>query len=146
MTNSGHEIPPMKSALFSGGCQCGQVRYAADGDPIVVALCHCSMCRRANAAPAVAWAMFAEGQVRFTKSAPKTYASSAPATRGFCEHCGTQISFRADYIPGLIDLTVGSFDHPDALAPSLQYWESKRLPWLKRDEDLPHHAEFPPFG
>lgn len=136
----------MSTSVFSGGCQCGQVRYEAEGEPMLVALCHCTMCRRANAAPAVAWAMFANEQVRFTKSAPKKYTSSESAKRGFCEHCGTQISFSADYIPGLIDLTVGSFDHPETLAPSLQYWDSERLPWLKRDDSLPHHAEFPPQG
>ena len=136
----------MESRLFSGGCQCGRVRYEVEGDPIVVALCHCTMCRRANAAPAVAWAMFAGGQVRFTQTTPKSYASSASANRSFCGHCGTQISFTADYIAGLIDLTVGSFDHPEALPPALQYWDSKRLPWLKRDDVLPHHAEFPPMG
>jgi hypothetical protein len=131
--------------VFTGGCQCGAVRYEVQGDPVVVAICHCSMCRRANAAPAVAWAMFQEGQVRFTKNLPTTYSSSAPAQRGFCGVCGTQISFTAEYIPGLIDLTVGSFDRPEALTPSLHYWDSKRLPWVAFADDLPRHPEFPPL-
>jgi len=128
----------------SGGCQCGQVRYQADGEPVLVALCHCSMCRRAHAAPMVAWAMYAQEQVRFTEGQPARYASSAAAQRGFCAGCGTQISFTADYIPGLIDLTVGSFDQPENLPPAFHYWESERLPWLKSDDGLPRHAEFPP--
>ena len=136
----------MSTQVFTGGCQCGAVRYDVQGDPVVVAICHCSMCRRANAAPAVAWAMFQEGQVRFTKNLPTTYSSSAPARRGFCGVCGTPISFTAEYIPGLIDLTVGSFDHPEALMPSLHYWDSKRLPLMKSADDLPKHPEFPPLG
>ena len=136
----------MSTETLKGGCQCGAVRYEIAGARVVVAICHCTMCRRANAAPAVAWAMFQEAQVTFTQGAPAIYASSSEARRGFCSTCGTQISFTADYIPGLIDLTVGSFDHPEALPPALQYWDSKRLPWLKRDEALPHHAEFPPMG
>ena len=128
----------------SGGCQCGAVRYEASGEPIVVALCHCSMCRRASAAPAVAWAMYEEAQVRMTHAAPTIYQSSTEARRGFCASCGTQISFTADYIPGLIDLTVGSFDRPQDLPPSLHYWESRRLPWVRFADDLPRHPEFPP--
>jgi hypothetical protein len=129
----------------TGGCQCGKVRYEASGEPIVVAMCHCTTCRRANAAPAVAWAMFSADQVRFTADNRQIYQSSQPARRGFCATCGTQISFTADYIPGLIDLTVGSFDKPESLPPSLHYWDSKRLPWVEFADALPRHAEFPPF-
>lgn len=128
----------------TGGCQCGDVRYVAEGEPLLVALCHCTMCRRAHAAPAVAWAMYARDQVRFTAGEPAHYASSAEAERGFCARCGTQISFTADYIPGLIDLAVGSFDAPERLPPALHYWDAERLPWLRFDDGLPRHAQFPP--
>jgi hypothetical protein len=89
--------------------------------------------------------MFSESQVRFSGSPPTAFASSSAARRGFCGHCGTQISFAADYIPGLLDLTVGSFDTPESLRPALHYWDSKRLPWIQFADDLPRHAEFPPF-
>jgi hypothetical protein len=135
----------MTDNVLQGGCQCGAVRYEVTGEPVVVAICHCSMCRRANAAPAVAWAMYPENHVRFTGDALKIYKSSPPARRGFCGNCGTQISFTANHMPGLIDLTVGSFDKPGVLTPALHYWDSKRLPWVRFDDDLPKHPEFPPF-
>jgi hypothetical protein len=122
------------------------VRYDAIGEPLVVALCHCSMCRRAGAAPAIAWAMYRDEQVRMTGATPAIYASSAEARRSFCSRCGTQISFTADFIPGLVDLTVGSFDHPAELPPTLHYWDSKRLPWVKFADELPRYPEFPPMG
>jgi len=128
-----------------GGCQCGAIRYEITGAPVIVAICHCTMCRRANAAPAVAWAMFHESQVAFTRDTPTFYGSSAEAKRGFCPACGTQISFTAGYIPGLIDITVGSLDEPHAVAPALHYWDSERLPWVEFSDRLPKHAAFPPF-
>lgn len=131
---------------LEGGCQCGTVRYRVTGDPVMTAICHCSMCRRANAAPAVAWAMYQEAQVMFARETPSLYASSPEARRGFCPKCGTQISFTADFIPGLIDITIGSLDEPERVTPSLHYWESKRLPWVRFADDLPKYPEFPPTG
>jgi hypothetical protein len=134
----------MSEQRVHGGCQCGAVRYEISGAPLFTALCHCTMCRRANAAPAVAWAMFKREQVRFTKRAPAEFASSPEARRGFCAACGTQISFTASFLEGLIDITIGSLDDPAAVPPALHYWDSKRLPWMKIADDLPRYPEFPP--
>ena len=67
-----------ETPTFEGGCQCGAVRWRASGPPLMTAVCHCSMCRRAHAAPAVAWAMFSDAQVRVGGQA-RTYASSSGA-------------------------------------------------------------------
>ncbi|MDL9998352.1 GFA family protein [Variovorax sp. J22P240] len=130
---------------LEGGCQCGAIRYRITGSPVMAALCHCSMCRRANAAPAVAWAMYEQSQVSFLADEPTRYESSPGAVRSFCARCGTQISFTADYIPGLIDITIGSLDDPEQVAPTFHYWESRRLRWVQFADALPRHAEFPPI-
>ena len=134
----------MSNASHEGGCQCGSVRYRVTGTPALTALCHCTMCRRANAAPAVAWAMYQESQVEFLNAAPAFHESSPGANRGFCPRCGTQISFTAAYIPGLIDITIGSLDNPGQVSPALHYWESERLPWVHFADQLPRYPEFPP--
>ena len=139
-------VASMNEPELEGGCQCGRVRYRISGEPVMAAICHCTMCRRANAAPAVAWAMFHEAQVVFLTDRPATYPSSAEVRRGFCPVCGTQICFTADFIPGLIDLTIGSLDQPALLAPTLHYWDTERLPWLHVADDLPRFPEFPPVG
>ena len=134
----------MSNVPLEGGCQCGSIRYRTTGSPVLAALCHCSMCRRANAAPAVAWAMYEESQVAFVGKPPTVYASSPGSRRGFCPHCGTQISFTAEYLPGLIDITIGSLDDPGQVPPTLHYWESERLPWVHFADQLPRYPEFPP--
>ena len=134
----------MTENKLEGGCQCGAVRYQISGEPVMAAICHCSMCRRANASPVVAWAMYQEPQVAFVKDSPKLFSSSAEAKRGFCPVCGTQISFTAEFIPGLIDITIGSLDHPERVTPTLHYWDSRRLPWVKFADNLPRYRELPP--
>ena len=54
----------MPDEKLEGGCQCGAIRYQISGEPVMAAICHCAMCRRANAAPAVAWAMYQEYQIQ----------------------------------------------------------------------------------
>ena len=134
----------MSNQSLEGGCQCGSVRYRVTGSPVLTALCHCTMCRRANAAPTVAWAMYQESQVALLKDAPAAYESSPGSRRSFCPRCGTQISFTATYIPGLIDITIGSLDDPGQVPPALHYWESERLPWVHFADQLPRYPEFPP--
>lgn len=134
----------MTDVKLNGGCQCGAIRYQISGEPVKAAICHCSMCRRANAAPAVAWAMYQESKVTFVKGSPTTYRSSPQARRSFCTVCGTQVSFTADFISGLIDITIGSLDRPEMVIPTLHYWDSKRLPWVWLSDNLPKFPEFPP--
>ncbi len=86
----------MSERFLEGGCQCGAVRYRISGSPVMAALCHCSMCRRASAAPVVAWAMYQQAQALLTGESPSIYESSPGCSRGFCGRCGTQISFTAD--------------------------------------------------
>jgi len=136
---------PDDAPAVEGGCQCGAVRYRATGAPLMTAICHCSMCRRAHAAPAVAWAMFSQAQVRI-EGDPSSYASSDEARRSFCPRCGTPLFFTADYLPGLVDLAIGSMDDPGRMAPQFHYWHSKHLGWAEFADELPRHAAFPPQG
>src|SRR3546814_16722054 len=66
----------------------------------------------------------------------RSYASSEEGKRGFCETCGTQISFAATYIPGLVDITIGSFDEPASITPQLHYWHAKHLAWAEFADTL----------
>jgi hypothetical protein len=136
----------MTEQKLEGGCQCGNVRYTIVGAPVMAAICHCSMCRKAHAAPAVAWAMFPDSQVTYTRQKPKQFRSSEEAQRGFCSTCGTQISFTASFLPGLIDISIGSLDKPESIEPLLHYWYSKHLSWAEFADNLPRYPQLPPFG
>ena len=86
--------------------------------------------------PAVAWAMFSQEQVQLTGEL-KRYASSAEAERSFCPNCGSQIAFTASFLPGLIDLTVGSLDEPSVLHPVSHFAVESRIENWHADDGLP---------
>lgn len=129
-----------------GGCRCGAVRYRVSGEPLMAALCHCRDCRRSTGAPMVAWALYEASQVEFVSRAPATHLASPGVQRGFCARCGTSLSFTADYLPGMIDLTLASFDAPERIAPRFHTWTSQALPWMATQDALPRHREFPPMA
>ena len=35
--------------ILTGGCQCGQARYAVAAPPLALYICHCRECRRQSA-------------------------------------------------------------------------------------------------
>lgn len=137
----------MSEKPYDGGCLCGAVRYRATEAPIGVALCHCSMCRRASGAPAVAWATFRPAAFAFTQGTPVGYASSPLAGRTFCGRCGSPLTFQFNNRTGPdgeIDVTVGTLDAPERLAPTRHVFVADQLAWLRLDDDLPRHAGFTP--
>ncbi len=127
-----------------GGCLCGQIEYEAIGPCVMSSLCHCPSCRRATGAPVVAWAMYEAGQVSVTKGQPAVIESSAGVRRQFCRDCGTSLFTEADYLEGLIDVTIGSLDEPESLPPEMHIWDGRRLDWLETRDEWPRHEAFPP--
>jgi GNAT superfamily N-acetyltransferase len=122
----------------SGGCLCGAVRWRASEPPIEVVHCHCTLCRRASGAPLVTWATFPRAAVTVTGT-PAERRSTPDAVRSFCRDCGTPIAFSERARPTVIDITVGSMDHPEQLRPAGHIWTRGALPWLAIDDDLPRH-------
>lgn len=127
-----------------GGCHCGGVRYEVTGDPVHVALCHCTDCRRASGAPMVAWAAFKAETVSVTKGEPRTRNSSGASMRSFCADCGTGLLFvNEEALPGLVDIQLATFDDPDAFAPQAHIQVAERIGWMEEAHRLPMFERFP---
>lgn len=128
----------------AGGCQCGAVRYRLDGEPSDVALCHCAGCRKSSGAPVMAWAGYPENRLTMVNGAPKVVNSSGKSFRAFCDACGTALFYRnEEFLAGVVEVTVGSFDEPESLPPTLHIQAAEELGWMKRAHELPHVERFP---
>jgi hypothetical protein len=73
--------------------------------------------------------------LRWTRGAPKHFQSSNRARRGFCEACGTPLTFEPD--DGPAEVAIGAFDAPAAIRPVIQHDLAARIPWLDQMDDLP---------
>lgn len=97
-----------------GGCYCGAVRYAAEGDPLFKGQCHCRECQYiSGGAPNVVMGMPDAG-FQYTKGEPKAFRRGDlenPVTREFCGDCGTHLTSRPVGLPAAL-IKVGTLDEP----------------------------------
>lgn len=128
--------------MATGGCICGAVRYEAEGRPTNTMVCHCRTCRRAAAAPVVAWVTFPVERFRVVRGAPAEFHSTAPVTRAFCRECGTPLTYRHADSPGTVDVATCSLDDPNAFPPTHHSWLSHDLDWVRFGDGLPAFPEF----
>lgn len=129
----------------SGRCHCGAISYAAEGEQLHHAVCHCEDCRRHAGAPMVAWIAFKAEQVSIAGE-PVTYKSSEHGRRQFCGACGTGLFYVNDAIlPGLIDIQSCTLDDPEAAPPEAQIQLAERLGWSRGLDEIPGFERYPPI-
>ncbi|KAF0185448.1 MAG: glutathione-dependent formaldehyde-activating protein [Hyphomonadaceae bacterium] len=119
-----------------GGCQCGQIRFEIVGELGQASICHCRMCQKAYGnffAPLVS---IKAGTLKWTKAEPSRFESSNFVRRGFCEKCGTPLTYES---PESTSISISAFDHPENIEPIIQYGVEARLSYLGNLKDWPEH-------
>jgi hypothetical protein len=119
---------------LTGGCQCGAVRFRAETVGRAT-ICHCRMCQKAFGAAFGPLASVRNEDLTWTRGAPKIFRSSNLVTRGFCEACGTPLTYVNN--PEQTEMALGAFDDPNAVAPALQFQPSQKVAWFDGLADLP---------
>lgn len=127
-----------------GGCLCGAIRFHVTGAPHSSVICHCRTCRKASAAPSVAWLTFDRGNLEVTRGIPRRFASSPGVVRTFCADCGTPLTYASERNPDVIDVTTISFDDDSIFPPTQEEWLSHKLAWQAADAGRVHHPDDPP--
>ncbi|REJ73238.1 MAG: GFA family protein [Acidobacteria bacterium] len=121
---------------YTGGCQCGAVRYRVLGELTNAHVCHCRMCQKAAGNYFMPLANAQKREFVVVRGEISWFQSSEPVRRGFCEACGTPLIFDREAAPHL-NVTLGSLDDPAAVRPTRQYGLESRLPWLSELDTLP---------
>ena len=124
----------MTASDFTGGCQCGAVRYRAKALG-ASGICHCRMCQRAagNLFAPLVTATGVEWQ-----GEPARWASSNVAERGFCANCGTPLFLRGFSFPeGTYEIMTATLDDPEIAPPAHQTGIESRISWTRLIDGLP---------
>ncbi|NJO34124.1 MAG: GFA family protein [Rhodospirillales bacterium] len=132
--------------MRTGGCLCGACKYEIDGDPVVVAHCHCTDCQKLSGAGHSTGAMFAENGVCLsgpTTSYSMPAESGNEVTRIFCSKCGSPLFGKNSGMPGFMTVPLGTLDSPDDLVPQVVVFARSRRHWDIVDENLPTYQAQP---
>ena len=120
--------------FYTGGCQCGAVRYRIEGEIVHPHLCHCRMCQKAAGnyfmpLGGVFWRNFT-----FTRGEPAWFQSSHLVRRGFCRDCGTPMFY--DGVGDHVSVMLGTLDDPTAVKPVMQSGTDRKMPWFRELDGL----------
>lgn len=120
--------------IYTGGCQCGAVRFRVEGALGHASICHCRMCQKAFGGFYAPLVSVPAGGLAWTRGEPKRFRSSNLVRRGFCPQCGTPLTYEA---PDGVALAIGAFDHPEEVAPVIQFGIEAKLPYVDGLPSLP---------
>ncbi|WP_159593692.1 GFA family protein [Chelativorans xinjiangense] len=121
---------------YTGGCQCGAVRFRVEGAVGEGSICHCRMCQKAFGGFYAPLVSVSHAKLQWTRGEPSRFQSSNHVKRGFCARCGTPLTFEAPDGPAL---AIGAFDHPEEVVPVVQWGIEGKLPYVDTLHTLPGH-------
>lgn len=136
----------MGEVLYTGGCLCGALRYAARGRPLFMGHCYCADCRKASGSGFIPFMAFAAADLTF--SAPtRTFtcrsARGSDAVRNSCPTCASLVFGGPVGQTDSHTIYAGSLDDPTAFRPTVAIFAKGRPDWavipdgLKVFEGLP---------
>ena len=119
---------------YSGGCQCGNIRYEIVGIPKQLVACHCTDCQRQSGSAFGMTLPVSEEDFRLIKGELKTFASKSAAGRAklgaFCPECGTRIYHKPEWRKGTVSVKPGTLDDTGWLKPDMHLWTSSKQSWV----------------
>lgn len=129
---------PTPKTILTGSCACQATTYTTTTPPTTLTNCHCTTCRKQSGAPYQTWAQFPLSSVRFTHGAEalRSRRASNVATRTACARCGSSVSMRYDFNPGMMGIAAGTIDQSaEVPRPARHIYLREKAGWFEVPED-----------
>ena len=123
-------------------CACRQLQVEADGEPLIVSLCHCTECQRRTRSPFGLGAWYPRDKARI-RGETKTFVrpiEDRVVTNHFCPSCGGTVLWEASKREGQIAIAVGMFGNPAFPPPARSIYEDSKHPWIEFTGEMLHFA------
>ena len=132
---------------MTGGCYCGEVRYQAEGAPMLKAQCHCRACQHITGGAPNYFMLMPLSGFSWTKGTPKTFTrpdKENAVTRSFCGTCGTHMTTSRPELDAVI-LKVGTLDEPAAYGgPMIAIFTEEEQAFHLVPQGVPKFERLPP--
>ena len=126
-------------APYTGGCQCGAVRYVLTAEPIRLAACHCKVCQRQSGGAFGMSMLVKEDTLTVTgptRQFTRITDSGNPNTGVFCPECGVRTYHIPGYAEGMRVLKPGTLDDTSWPQPSYFIWMKNARGWVPVPEGV----------
>jgi len=123
----------------TGGCLCGALRYAAEGDPLFAGYCFCTDCRKASGSGFIPFMGYPSSAVRFsgeTRQFISKAARGGDTVRNFCPGCGGLVFGGRVGKDHQHTIYAGSLDDPSSFRPTVAIFTRDRPAWAILPTDL----------
>jgi len=126
---------------YTGGCQCGAVRYEIVGRPAYIWACHCTICQKQSGSAFAMAVVFQDFKVEVAGPQPDHFVREGlnrSARCYFCPQCGTRLYHQWFNDQGdlpFLNLKPGTLDDTSWLKPSCHLWTQHAQPWVKFSAD-----------
>lgn len=131
------------TTIYTGGCQCGDVRYEIAGEPRRLLACHCTDCQRQSGSAFGMTLVVGESEFRILQGEVQTFTVQSDAGReklgAFCPRCGTRIYHKLAWRPGAVTIKPGTLDDTSWLEPKMHIWTRSKQPWVVIPEGVESH-------
>jgi hypothetical protein len=121
-------------SILTGQCQCGNIRYQINGEPLTLYACHCRACQAQSASAFGMSMLVAVDDFELTAGKLKFWSTTADDGSvkhcAFCPECGTRIYHASDDPTDSISVKAGSLDNILQLAPVAHIWTKRAHHWL----------------
>jgi hypothetical protein len=86
------------------------------------------------------WISVPRSAFAFVKGAPRHFCSSPGVKRGFCENCGSPLTYENERLPDEVHVYAASLSDPARVTPRRHVFVSEQLPWFEVFDELPRYA------
>lgn len=121
-------------------CHCGELTVTCEGDPMIVAMCHCEDCQRRTGSSYNLGAWFEKSSVAAEgreKLFCRTGEEGMDLIYHFCPDCGSNVYWEASTMEAAYGVAVGCFANPDFPKPSFSIYGKRKHKWLQVPADIP---------
>ncbi len=135
-----------RQRVSRGSCLCGRVRFEVTGEPLGMAYCHCSRCRKVGGhtnlllrAEQFRWVSGEECVARYQPEPPYDL------VRCFCRDCGSYLG-EPETDPHIFSIAASALDDDPGVRPSFHEYVAEKMAWEEIRDGLPQHEGAPPTG
>lgn len=125
---------------YTGGCQCGRIRYEIRAEPLTLYVCHCKECQKQSASAFGMSMPVPREAVIILQGQPKQWqrvsATGREVNCWFCGDCGTRLFHNPTRNPKITNIKPGTLDDTSWLKPVGNLWTESSQKWVTLNEQM----------